>query len=151
MGNKLDYMGIVALIVGSYVPALYYGFVGKPALFMAYLRLVSLAFTGRDSNITVINNGQICLLGAGCAIISCVEQFRTPQWRLYRAMMFIGFGLSGFIPIFHGVIIYGYKALEDRMSVTWTLIQGTMYIVGAILYAVRRKQLSDHAIKTVTD
>lgn len=55
-GNKLGYMGIVALIVGSYVPALYYGFVGKPALFMAYLRVGSLAFTGRDSNITVINS-----------------------------------------------------------------------------------------------
>lgn len=40
-GNKLDYTGIVALIVGSYVPALYYGFFCRPALLAAYLDLVS--------------------------------------------------------------------------------------------------------------
>ena len=41
-GNKLDYTGIVALIVGSYVPALYYGFFCKPTLMSAYLFLVRL-------------------------------------------------------------------------------------------------------------
>lgn len=41
-GNKLDYTGIVALIVGSYVPALYYGFFCQPVLLKAYLYLVSL-------------------------------------------------------------------------------------------------------------
>lgn len=40
-GNKLDYTGIVALIVGSYVPALYYGFFCHPVLLQAYLYLVS--------------------------------------------------------------------------------------------------------------
>lgn len=40
-GNKLDYTGIVALIVGSYVPALYYGFFCHPSLMRAYLSLVS--------------------------------------------------------------------------------------------------------------
>ncbi|PHH69004.1 hypothetical protein CDD82_131 [Ophiocordyceps australis] len=40
-GNKLDYTGIVALIVGSNVPALYYGLFCEPALFTAYLGLVS--------------------------------------------------------------------------------------------------------------
>lgn len=39
-GNKLDYTGIVALIVGSYVPALYYGFFCQPVLFKAYLYVV---------------------------------------------------------------------------------------------------------------
>lgn len=39
-GNKLDYTGIVALIVGSYVPALYYGFFCSPALMTVYLYLV---------------------------------------------------------------------------------------------------------------
>lgn len=39
-GNKLDYSGIVALIVGSYVPALYYGFFCRPTLMTPYLCLV---------------------------------------------------------------------------------------------------------------
>lgn len=40
-GNKLDYTGIVFLIVGSYVPALYYGFFCHPNLLTVYLGAVS--------------------------------------------------------------------------------------------------------------
>lgn len=40
-GNKLDYSGIVFLIVGSYVPALYYGFSCMPKLLTVYLSMVS--------------------------------------------------------------------------------------------------------------
>lgn len=40
-GNKLDYTGIVALIVGSYVPTMYYGFFCYPVLMTGYLYLVS--------------------------------------------------------------------------------------------------------------
>jgi adiponectin receptor len=41
-GNKLDYSGIVCLIVGSYVPALYYGLFCKPVLMSVYLYGVSI-------------------------------------------------------------------------------------------------------------
>jgi channel protein (hemolysin III family) len=40
-GNKLDYSGIVLLIVGSYVPALYYGLFCHPKLITVYLACVS--------------------------------------------------------------------------------------------------------------
>lgn len=40
-GNKLDYVGIVALIVGSNVPALYYGLFCEPDLMSVYLTIVS--------------------------------------------------------------------------------------------------------------
>ena len=40
-GNKLDYSGIVLLIVGSYVPTLYYGFFCHPKLMELYLSVVS--------------------------------------------------------------------------------------------------------------
>lgn len=40
-GNKLDYTGIVFLIVGSYVPALWYGFYCMDSKLMAYLATVS--------------------------------------------------------------------------------------------------------------
>ena len=41
LGNKMDYIGIIALIVGSHVPALYYGFSCKPTLRVVYLSIVS--------------------------------------------------------------------------------------------------------------
>ncbi|KAI1177594.1 hemolysin-III channel protein Izh2 [Nemania sp. FL0916] len=117
-GNKLDYSGIVCLIVGSYVPALYYGLFCKPALMSAYL-------------------SGIVLLGLGCGIVSWVERFRTPGWRPYRAAMFVGLGVSGVIPVCHGLGIYGYHALDERMGLSWILLQGALYIFGAFLYAVR--------------
>jgi adiponectin receptor len=47
-GNKLDYTGIVALIVGSYVPALYYGLFCHVILMTGYLYLVSELFIRRQ-------------------------------------------------------------------------------------------------------
>ena len=51
--------------------------------------------------------------------------------------MFIGLGLSGVIPTLHGMYIYGVSELERRMSLSWIIAQGAMYIFGAVLYAVR--------------
>lgn len=48
-GNKLDYSGIVFLIVGSYVPALYYGFFCLPGLMTVYLSVVRCCSVHRDA------------------------------------------------------------------------------------------------------
>lgn len=50
--------------------------------------------------------------------------------------MFIGLGVSGVVPVLHGITIYGYQGMQDRMSLGWTVLQGAMYIFGAVLYAV---------------
>ena len=39
-GNQLDYVGIVALITGSFVPSVYYGFYCEPGLQMVYWAMV---------------------------------------------------------------------------------------------------------------
>ncbi|KAI0184626.1 hemolysin III family channel protein [Xylaria flabelliformis] len=117
-GNKLDYSGIVCLIVGSYVPALYYALFCKPVLMSVYLY-------------------GIFLLGFGCGVVSWVERFRTPGWRPYRALMFVGLGVSGVVPVLHGLRLYGYQSLNERMGLDWVLLQGALYIFGAFLYAVR--------------
>ncbi|KAI2640644.1 HlyIII-domain-containing protein [Hypomontagnella submonticulosa] len=117
-GNKLDYSGIVFLIVGSFVPALYYGLFCLPKLMTVYLY-------------------SIFLLGLGCGIVSWVDQFRSPQWRPYRAAMFVGLGVSGIVPVCHAVSIYGYQSLDERMGLSWVLFQGFLYIFGAFLYAIR--------------
>lgn len=40
IGNQLDYVGIVALIWGSFVPSIYYGFARAPELIWTYLIMV---------------------------------------------------------------------------------------------------------------
>lgn len=39
-GNKLDYLGIVFLIWGSFIPVLYYGFQSEPQLMKTYAAMV---------------------------------------------------------------------------------------------------------------
>jgi adiponectin receptor len=39
--NALDYLGIVSLIWGSFVPSIYYGFQGRPDLVKVYWSMVS--------------------------------------------------------------------------------------------------------------
>ncbi|KUI68671.1 hypothetical protein VM1G_04295 [Cytospora mali] len=122
-GNKLDYTGIVCLILGSYVPAMYYGFYCFPKLTELYL-------------------STICILGLGCLIVSWFEHFRTPEWRPYRALMFVCLGVSGVVPVIHGLTIYGYQTLDERMGLSWVLLQGVLYILGAIIYAMRYPERS---------
>lgn len=40
MGNRLDYMGIVCLIWGSFIPSIYYGFSAEPSLVRLYWTMV---------------------------------------------------------------------------------------------------------------
>ena len=39
-GNRLDYMGIILLIWGSFIPSIYYGFSAEPALIRVYWTMV---------------------------------------------------------------------------------------------------------------
>lgn len=50
--------------------------------------------------------------------------------------MFVGMGLSAVVPVIHGVAIYGVKELKDRMGMSWMILEGFLYILGAGLYAV---------------
>ncbi|CAN8102950.1 unnamed protein product [Discula destructiva] len=117
-GNKLDYTGIVCLILGSFMPAMYYGFYCLPHLMEVYI-------------------AGIWVLGLGCVAVSWFEKFRTSAWRPYRAMMFVALGVSGVVPVIHGLTIYGFEELDERMGLRWVISQGVLYIVGAFIYAIR--------------
>ena len=79
IGNALDYIGIVGLIVGSFVPSVFYGFYCVPELQHRYWTM-------------------ICTIGLGCVCVSIFPRFRTPRWRPFRAAMFVGMGLSRRLP-----------------------------------------------------
>lgn len=117
-GNALDYLGIVALIWGSFVPSIYYGFHDRPALVRLYWTMIS-------------------TLGAGCATVSLSGSFRTPPWRPLRAAMFVGMGLSALVPVAHGLCLYGVDRMHDRIGLRWLLLQGFLYVLGALIYATR--------------
>ena len=133
-GNKLDYVGIVFLITGSFIPSVFYGFYCQPNLQKFYWTMVCFHdFKSEDSSSCPV---QICSLGLGCVTVSIFERFRTPAWRPYRAGMFVLMGLSAVFPVLHGLELHGIKQMQDRIGLTWLILQGLLYILGAGIYAV---------------
>jgi adiponectin receptor len=89
-GNKLDYLGIVVLIATSMFSLIYYGMIDHPKFQEMFW-----AITG--------------LLGTICTIVALFDKFRRPEWRAFRASMFVAYGLSGVLPVVVGCFIYGVR------------------------------------------
>ena len=118
IGNAFDYVGIVGLITGSFIPSMYYVFYCHPHLQWAYW-------------------GMISGIGLGCAAVSIIPRFRTPEWRATRATMFVGLGLSAVFPVSHGLWLFGFERMRTQIGLDWVLLQGFLYILGAVIYAER--------------
>lgn len=50
--------------------------------------------------------------------------------------MFVAMGLSAVFPVLHGMKLYGIEEMRGRIGLTWLVLQGFLYILGAGLYAV---------------
>uniref|UniRef100_A0A1Y1MLP3 Adiponectin receptor protein n=1 Tax=Photinus pyralis TaxID=7054 RepID=A0A1Y1MLP3_PHOPY len=116
--SKLDYCGISLLIMCSNVPWLYYGFYCHFHPKVIYLIAV-------------------CVLGVATILISFLEKFSVPEWRTFRAGLFICFGLSGIIPAIHYGFLEGWFNSVSLKSLAWLFLMGLLYIAGAVLYALR--------------
>lgn len=117
-GNKLDYLGIVGLIWGSFIPVLYYAFQDNVALMRTYVTMIS-------------------TLAVATSVVATQSRFRTPALRPFRAAMFVAMGLSAVVPVLHACRIYGFHTLRRTIGLDWVLLQGALYILGAGLYAAR--------------
>ncbi|KAJ5736270.1 uncharacterized protein N7483_001395 [Penicillium malachiteum] len=104
IGNALDYIGIVGLIVGSFVPSVFYGFYS---------------------------------LGWGVWVSQFSHGSEPPRWRPFRAAMFVGMGLSAVFPVVHGLVLFGFERMRQQIGLSWLLLQGFLYILGAAIYAAR--------------
>ncbi|XP_017131438.1 adiponectin receptor protein isoform X1 [Drosophila elegans] len=116
--SKLDYCGIALLIMGSFVPWLYYGFYCHYQPKVIYLSVV-------------------CVLGVLSIVVSLWDKFSEPGLRPLRAGVFMSFGLSGVIPAIHYSIMEGWFSQMSRASLGWLILMGLLYILGALLYALR--------------
>ncbi|XP_061815386.1 adiponectin receptor protein 2-like, partial [Nerophis lumbriciformis] len=140
--SKLDYSGIAFLIMGSFVPWLYYSFYCSPQPCFIYLMVV-------------------CVLGLAAITVSQCDFFATPQYRgvragvvslvlrplrsvsvlfihrLFPSGVFVGLGLSGVVPTLHFVISEGLIKATTIGQIGWLFLMATLYITGACLYAAR--------------
>ncbi|KAK9888306.1 hypothetical protein WA026_000567 [Henosepilachna vigintioctopunctata] len=115
---KLDYCGIVFLIVGSYVPWLYFVFYCHFRARMVYLTMM-------------------CILGLTSITISLWDKFSENSWKPYRAGIFSTFALTGLIPAIHFGLTEGWLNVFLHKSLLWLLLSGVCYCTGTVLYALR--------------
>ncbi|KAH9398130.1 Adiponectin receptor protein 2 [Tyrophagus putrescentiae] len=113
--SKLDYCGISLQIIGSMIPALYYGFYENFFMYKIYI------------SFGVV----LCILSI---IVSMWDKFGEPKYRSLRAIVFLTFGLSNVIPGVHWYII-----LDSRLVTAFGMfiLQGALYVIGSLLYANR--------------
>ncbi|ERE74363.1 adiponectin receptor protein 1 [Cricetulus griseus] len=116
--GELDYSGIALLIMGSFVPWLYYSFYCSPQPRLIYLSIV-------------------CVLGISAIIVAQWDRFATPKHRQTRAGVFLGLGLSGVVPTMHFTIAEGFVKATTVGQMGWFFLMAVMYITGAGLYAAR--------------
>ncbi|CAB3402614.1 unnamed protein product [Caenorhabditis bovis] len=116
--SKLDYTGITLLIVGSFVPWIYFSFNCRPQPMIIY-------------------NAMIIILGIAAMVVSLWDKFAEPKFRPVRAGVFIAMGLSAIVPAAHLLFADGLDYMLQEAQLHWMLIMGAMYISGATLYATR--------------
>lgn len=116
--SKLDYTGITMLIVGSFIPWLYYAFYCRPQPMVIYITMIS-------------------VLGLLAMIVSLWDKFAQPKYRSLRAGIFIAMGLSAVFPAAHLMFVDGLAFMYKKASLVWMLSMGAMYIGGATIYATR--------------
>ncbi|KAI3423893.1 hypothetical protein D9Q98_009727 [Chlorella vulgaris] len=114
---RFDYAGIAVLIVASFFPPVYYGFLCAPWTRVFYLVTTS-------------------LLGLSTLGITLGPAFQHPDWQAYRATLFVSLGLWGLVPMLHGWVANpGEGAFAHALLLD--LVMGAIYIAGAVMYATR--------------
>jgi len=116
--NKLDYVGISLLTIGSYVPWTYYGFYCHTTFQAVYI-------------------GVICVLSALTIILTLADRFATPVFRPIRAILFVTLGCFGFVPAAHFIIAWGWQRALKELQIVYMGSGGASYIFGAFLYGIR--------------
>lgn len=124
-GNQCDYFGIVVMITSSLISIMMFAFRETVAWRNGFIAL-------------------FVVLGGICTKVTFDSKFSTPAYRPFRSLMFILFGLSGALPVIAAVKLFGVEDAIKRSNATWLVMEGILYILGAVLYAARFPERLTH-------
>ncbi|KAK4265425.1 hypothetical protein QN277_026480 [Acacia crassicarpa] len=114
---RLDYAGIALMIVSSFVAPIYYAFFCNPLASQIYLTSIS-------------------LLGILVIITLLSPSLSAPQFRPFRATLFLSMGFSGVIPAAHALALHwGHPHIS--VSLVYELAMALLYATGAGFYVSR--------------
>ncbi|KAI8623089.1 mPR-like GPCR protein [Xylariaceae sp. FL1651] len=115
---QLDFVGIIILILGSFVSGIYVGFWCEATERKIYWSMIaSLAFLS--------------------IVILATPYFQGLKWRTFRLVVFIVTGLSGFAPIIHGIHMFGFAQMVKQSGLPYYFAEGGLFLIGAVTYASR--------------
>ena len=71
------------------------------------------------------------LTGIGTMVFSVHDSFQAKDYRVFRASMFAGLGLTGIVPVIHGWIVnYDIAAVHSALSLD--VLMGVIYLVSPL-------------------
>ena len=114
--SRLDYAGISILIAGSSYPPCYYIFYCEFNWVIFYLSILSLS-------------------GLICFTLTLIPSFYQPQWRGFRAVLFVCYGFLTFPLMVHSCFQDQHIGMI-RIFVC-VACQGAVYCLGALVYVQR--------------
>lgn len=115
---RIDYVGILTLILGSFFSGIYVGFYCEP--------------TPRN-----IYWSMIIILSVVTSVLVLHPKLQGLKYRTLRTWAFILTALSGFAPILHGLYLYGWDQMWVRSGMPYYFLEGLIYGLGAFFFVTR--------------
>ena len=115
---RIDYVGILTLILGSFFSGIYVGYYCDPFLRNIYWSM-------------------IMILVVTTAILVLHPKYQGLAYRTHRSWAFIVTGLSGFAPVSHGLRKYGWHVMWIRSGMPYWFLEGGLYLFGAFFFVSR--------------
>ncbi|KAJ2369492.1 hypothetical protein IW150_005143 [Coemansia sp. RSA 2607] len=113
---KCDFVGILVLILGSFLPGLYYGYFESRMLMVLYMAMI------------------FSLFAAG-VFVSVSPHLQKPHLRWLRPVVFFSIALSGVFPVCHHIFAHGIAASARSIGLYYMLGMCGFYVAGTLLYA----------------
>lgn len=80
--------------------------------------------------------GKTLSLGVTTAVMMVSPWFKGKKWRTFRTCCFVGCGLSGIVPLVHGVRMFGWEQMNKQSGMPYYMIEGAFLLGGAFIYGV---------------
>jgi adiponectin receptor len=109
---RIDYVGILALTLGSFFSGIYVGFYEHPHLRTAYWCMIS-------------------WLSLVTSVLVLHPRLQGLRYRNLRTAAFVATAGSGFAPVAHGLWLYGWGSMWERSGMPFWFGEGAVYGVGA--------------------
>ncbi|KAH8129736.1 hypothetical protein FP744_10004487 [Trichoderma asperellum] len=115
---RFDLVGIVVLTLGDFISGIYMVFWCEPLERKIYWSMIG-------------------VLGSLTIFIMVNPYFQGKKFRAFRALAFVGTGLSGFAPLIHGIKMFGWSQMMKQSGMPYYLAEAGCLLLGALIYVTK--------------